>query len=213
MDKIAYLFVLNTMADWEPGFLVSELNTGRYFKKDAPRYTVKTMGLTSDPVVSMGGITIVPDLTIDEFEPGKTDLLILPGADTWFEPIYTSVMDKVKQILDYGTTVAAICGATMAMAQAGILDDIPHTSNDLGALQSLCPNYKGENYYRNELAVVSGNLITASGVAPLEFAYRVLEHLDTFSPKTLEAWYKLYQTKEAMYYGALMESLSDKVGV
>ena len=28
-----YLYVFNTMSDWEYGYLIAELNSGRYFKK------------------------------------------------------------------------------------------------------------------------------------------------------------------------------------
>ena len=28
-----YLYVFDTMADWEIGYLMAELNTGRYFKR------------------------------------------------------------------------------------------------------------------------------------------------------------------------------------
>lgn len=32
-----YVYVLDTFADWEMGYAISELNSGRFFKKDAPR--------------------------------------------------------------------------------------------------------------------------------------------------------------------------------
>nr|WP_321496119.1 type 1 glutamine amidotransferase family protein [uncultured Methanolobus sp.] len=210
MAKIAYLYVLDTMADWEPGFLVAELNTGRYFRKDAEKYTVKTVGLTKDPkepVVTMGGVSIVPDISIDELTTDYAGVLILPGGDTWLEPIHDPLIGKVKEFLEAGIPVAAICGATMGLAKAGLLDNRAHTSNDLGFLKSVCPNYTGEAFYRNEPAVTGDNVITANGVAPLEFAREVLRELDVFSPKTLEAWYGLYTTHEAQYFYALMESL------
>jgi hypothetical protein len=50
-------------------------------------------------------------------------------------------------------------------------------------------------------------LITASGLAALDFAYTILKRLDVFLPATLEAWYKLYQMREAPYFFALMNSL------
>ncbi len=40
-----------------------------------------------------------------------------------------------------------------------------------------CPNYKGEKYYEMEPVVSDTNLITASGIAPLEFAREVLKKL------------------------------------
>jgi putative intracellular protease/amidase len=207
MSKIAYLYVLDTMADWETGFLVAELNTGRAFKKDAEKYTVKTVGLTKETIMTMGGIRITPDLSINELTTDNAGVLILPGGDTWLEPIHHPLISKVKEFLDAGVLVAAICGATMGLANAGILDNRAHTSNDLGFLKSVCPNYTGESFYRDEPAVIGDNVITATGVAPLDFAREVLRGLNIFSPQTLEAWYSLYTTHESQYFYALMESL------
>jgi putative intracellular protease/amidase len=207
MTKIAYLYVLDTMADWEPSFLITELNMGRFFRIDAEKYTVKTVGITKESIVTMGGMRIVPDLSIDELSTDNAGVLIIPGGDTWLESIHDPLISKVREFLDTGVLVAAICGATMGLAKAGLLDNRPHTSNDLEFLKSVCPNYTGETFYRNEPAVIGDNVITATGVAPLEFACDVLRELDVFSPQTLEAWYGLYTTHEAQYFYALMESL------
>jgi hypothetical protein len=32
-EKKIYLYVFNTMSDWEIGYLMAELNSGRYFKE------------------------------------------------------------------------------------------------------------------------------------------------------------------------------------
>ena len=71
----------------------------------------------------------------------------------------------------------------------------------------VCPNYTGEKYYKQEPAVTDGNLITASGIAPLEFAVHVLKALDVFSTKTLDAWYNLYKTQASKYFFELMNSI------
>ncbi|WP_321429002.1 type 1 glutamine amidotransferase family protein [uncultured Methanolobus sp.] len=207
MTKIAYLYVLDTMADWESGFLIAELNTGRAFRKDAEKYTVKTVGLTKEPIVTMGGMHIIPDISIDELATDNTGVLILPGGDTWLESIHDPLIGKVNDFLDAGILVAAICGATMGLAKAGLLDKRTHTSNDLEFLKSVCPNYAGETFYSNEPAVTGENVITATGIAPLEFAREVLRELDVLSAETLEAWYNLYATHEKKYFYALMESL------
>lgn len=39
-----YVYVLETLADWELGYVTAELNSGRFFKKDAPRVSLKTVG-------------------------------------------------------------------------------------------------------------------------------------------------------------------------
>ena len=208
MNQIAYLYALDSMADWETGYLIAELNSGRYYRKDTTQYTVKTVGLTKKTVVTMGGIQIIPDILINELTTENAGLLILPGGNTWLDMMHAPVLEKVKEFMNADVTVAAICGATIALAQAGFLDNQYHTSNDLNYLKAVCPKYSGEQFYREEPAVTDRKLITASGVAPLEFAYQILKNLDVFLPQTLESWYKLYLTREAKYFYTLMESIN-----
>jgi putative intracellular protease/amidase len=207
LSKTVYLYVLDTMSDWEAGYIIAELHSGRFFRKGASKYTVKTVGITADPVTTMGGVRIVPDFTQDSLNLDNAGLLILPGGDTWAEPAHIPLLEKAKECLDAGVTVAAICGATLALAFTGVLNNRYHTSNDLNYLKSICPMYTGDAFYVQEPAITDGNLITASGVAPLEFAYQILKKLDVFSPQTLEAWYLLYLTREEKYFFALMESI------
>jgi putative intracellular protease/amidase len=207
MNQIAYLYVLDSMADWETGYLIAELNSRRYCRKDATHYIVKTVGLTKETVATMGGMQIIPDISINELTTENAGLLILPGGNTWLDKMHIPLLEKVKEFMDADVRVAAICGATMALAQAGFLDNRYHTSNDLQYLKAVCPEYSGEQFYLQEPAVTDGKLVTASSVAPLEFAYQVLKKLDIFLPQTLESWYKLYLTREAKYFYALMESI------
>lgn len=85
--------------------------------------------------------------------------------------------------------MAAICGAIEALADRGYLDTRKHTSNNLEYTKLVCPNYKGEEFYESVSAVADGNLVTASGIAPLEFAMEVLKKMDVFAPDTLHSWY------------------------
>lgn len=209
MDKCIYLYICDTMADWEVGYLTAEVNSGRFFKKGTDPLRTVTVGADSSPVKTMGGLKIVPDLTVDECsaEGEHTAALILPGADTWFNPIHGPILKLAREFIDRKLIVGGICGATAGLAGAGLLDCTAHTSNYPDYLK-LCPAYHGEAYYSDEPAVNSGGLITASGVAPLEFTRLVIEALDVFKPETLEAWYQLYRTKsEESYYG-LMETLN-----
>ena len=209
MNKIAYLYVFDTMADWEIGYLTAELHSGRYFKKGMTRYALKTVGLTMDPIVTMGGVHIIPDITVEACTADNAGVLILPGGDTWLEQIDNPIMEKVKEFLVANVFVAAICGATIGLARAGLLDDHNHTSNDLGYMKAVSPDYTGEAFYSQEPAITDKKLITASGIAPLEFTREVLKELDVFSSKTLEAWYKLYLTHDAKYFYELMDSLQN----
>ncbi|QDF56685.1 putative factor of the oxidative stress response [Bacillus velezensis] len=72
----------------------------------------------------------------------------------------------------------------------------------------VCPNYKGEKFHEMGPAVSDENLITASGVAPLEFAMEVLKKLDVFAPETLHSWYNLNKTHKSEYFSKLMNSIN-----
>ncbi len=204
---IAYLYVFDTMADWEPAFVISELGSGRYFKQNQPPCEVKTVALTGDTVVTMGGVRIMPDITVSQCHPQSDSLLILPGGNTWMEPVHSEILTKAEEFLTVGSVVAAICGATFGLAQAGLLNDLFHTSNNLDYLKAVCSNYTGEEKYKHQPAVTDGGLITASGIAPLEFACEVFKALDVFEESTLEAWYQLYKTGDGKYFIALMQSV------
>lgn len=206
-NNAVYLYVFDTMADWEVGFLTAELNSGRYFRKDVSPVKVVTLGLEKNYITTMGGLRILPDIDLEECKIKETDALILPGGETWMETIHQPILSLAKQCIDKNIIVAAICGATMSLAQNGLLDSRSHTSNDLGYLKMVCPNYAGEKYYKQESAVTDGKLITASGIAPLEFSVHILKALDVFSTKTLDAWYNLYRTHESECFYELMNSI------
>lgn len=203
-----YLYVFDTMADWEIGYLTAELNTGRYFVKGLLPINVVTVGMSKKPVTTMGGLKILPDIVLDDCRIQSTDVLVLPGGETWTEAIHQPILEVAGTCLMAGTIVAAICGATMGLAKAGLLDSRGHTSNDLDYLKMICPDYTGERHYKREPAVTDGNLITASGNAPLEFTMHVLKAMNACSQQTLDAWYNLYQTKEPKYFFELMSSIA-----
>ncbi len=200
-----YLYVLNTMADWEIAHITAELNSGRFLK--IGKVAIHKVSKSLNPVTSMGGMSINVDLKLSDVEFSEGDLLILPGADTWTEEEHINVIEMAGNLIDRGVIVAAICGATVALANAGILNSRKHTSNGKGFLEMVCPDYKGSDNYIDCPAVCDGNLITASGMAPLEFAYEILKRAEVMKEETVTAWYMLYSTKESRYFFELMESM------
>ena len=81
-----------------------------------------------------------------------------PGGETWTDIVHQPILRIAERCLKEGILVAAICGATMGLAQTGLLNSRWHTSNDLEYLKMICPTYTGENYYKMESAVTDGNL-------------------------------------------------------
>lgn len=70
-----YVYVLDTLADWELGYVTSELNSGRFFKKGAKDVSLKTVSNTKEAIKTMGGLTIVPDCTIEDMAANDTNVL------------------------------------------------------------------------------------------------------------------------------------------
>ena len=120
-------------------------------------------------------------------------------------------MNLIPELLNQNVTIAAICGATVALAKNGILNNRKHTSNDKEFLKMICPDYSGEENYLNKPAVIDNNLITASWLAPLEFSYEVFKKMNVMKSETLEAWYQLYKTQDAKFFHTLIESLKNGI--
>lgn len=206
--KKAFLYVFNTMSDWEYGYLIAELNSGRYFKKDVAPLKVVTVGASKEMVTTMGGLSIKPDFSLDECTFKSKDLLILPGGTTWNEEIHQPILERIGHALNLGTIVAAICGAIEGLANMGYIDTRKHTSNNLEYTKMICPNYKGEKFYEMRSAISDANLVTASGIAPLEFAMEVLKKIDAFTPDALQSWYNLNKTHQPEYFFQLTNSIN-----
>ena len=201
-----FLYILDTLADWEISLLIAEINSGRYLKKDIEKPKIIKVGNNLSPIKTMGGIEIKPDIDVDNMDIKNGDLVVLPGADTWQNGNNQKIIDKINGNMDI--TICAICGATFALADNGMLDNKKHTSNDKEYLKMVSKNYRGENLYEYKPAVVDRNLITATGIAPLEFTFEVIKKMNVMENGTLTAWYNLFKTKEGKYFYELMQSMA-----
>ena len=199
--QTVHLFVFDTLSDWEPGYAVAGINNP-VFQARPGSYHVRTVGIHKRPVTTIGGITILPDMMLNELEPNYSAMLILPGGTAWDEKKNTEAVEKSMEFLAAGVPVAAICGATAGLARAGILDNKRHTSNSPDYLKAT--NYRGEAMYQVQPAVTDRNVITASGTASLDFAYHIFRKLGVYSANTLEAWYGLFKTGDLSYFTNLL---------
>lgn len=204
--KTIYMYVQDTMADWEHGYLMQALSLQSMLKK--LKVSFKTVSRAKDSIRTASGITIVPDVSLDELDATTVAALVLIGGDTWLEKEQADVLKLASELLQQGTLVAAICGATLGLADLGLLDERLHTSNAPFFLSEMSQNYKGQDYYQEAVAVRDGCLITASSAGSLLWARYLIEKLDLYSQETIEAWYNYFSTGEVSYYGELVASLS-----
>ena len=98
--------------------------------------------------------------------------------------------------------MAAICGATAGLARAGLLDERDHTS--AAAEYLAATGYAGAEHYRDERAVVGGDLITAGPQSPVQFACATLRRLGLASDETLTAYEAVMHRGDQSGYPALM---------
>lgn len=198
-----HVFVFDDLADWEMAYAVAGINNPQ-FQIAAGRYRIRTVALQPGPILSMGGIRIIPDLTLDQILPRDSAMLILPGGMPWAWGKNTEAVEVARRFLAAGVPVAAICAATLALARGGLLDDRRHTSNAADYLAT--SRYRGLALYEDAPAVSDGDLITAPGTAAIDFARHIFERLDLYTPSVLDAWYGLHKTGKAEYFSALMQA-------
>lgn len=201
MKKI-YMYILDTMADWESGYFLQALTLQKMLPEQ--KYQFSTIAASKQPIKTAGGITMLPDLSLDEIDMDDMSALLLIGADTWLEKEQQSILDLAAGLIKEDVLVAAICGATLGLANMGLLDHRFHTSNARSFLAEMSQNYRGSAKYREEAAVADRNLVTAGSAGSLLWARYILEYLKMYSPETIEAWYRYFATGDAKYFGELM---------
>lgn len=200
-----YVFVFDGMADWEAAFAIAGINNPQ-FQRQPGRYRVVTVGSTTNPVTSMGGMRTLPDISISEIEINRAAMLVLPGGSLWESESCADILDAARTFRIRGVPVAAICGATLALARAGMLDDFHHTSNSRNYLAA--SGYRGAGFYCDVPAIADEGLITASGFASVEFAREIFRELGLYTQPSLDAWHALFRFGDASRYSDLLTCAS-----
>lgn len=193
-SKPVHLAVYDTLADWETGHATAHLARAGH--------DIRTVGPSTRPVRSIGGLSVQPDLALDDVRPEDSSLLIIPGADLWDAgDDLAPFARKAREFLDAGVPVAAICGATAGLAREGLLDDRAHTSAISFYLAAT--GYGGGERYVDADAVTDGALITAGPTEPVAFAREILRLLGVYEGEVLDAWYRLFHDSDAAAYAVL----------
>jgi putative intracellular protease/amidase len=182
-----YVLVFDGYADWEPALAMCEV-------KKCGRFELRTVGFGREVVTSMGGLRVTPDLTVEEVTPDGAALLILPGGDMWEqEPPGAALAKVVKAFDDAQVPIAAICAATVAIGQLGLIKGRQHTSNSRSYLSSRVPGYQEEGRYSDAWAVRDGHVITASGIGSVEFAREIIQLLGIYSEADQKLWWDIFK--------------------
>jgi len=186
MKKKIFVFLFDGFSDWEIAYLTPEIKKNEKFELIYFSHNGKS-------VLSMGGLHILPNISLEEINSNEVEMLILPGGTAWEKGENNFIDSFVNELFIKEKTIASICGATIYLARKGLLNNLKHTSNDLHYLKGVAPEYLGEESYINSLAVTDKNLITANGIAPIEFAREIFTKLKLRSDNDIEKWFQLFK--------------------
>ncbi len=186
LTQPAYYLVFDQLADWECGLALAEVNRSE-------RYRVCTVGFSTATITTMGGVRVTPQIVLDELDFDEAAMLILPGGDRWEDITEPTLLNALRQLDTLRVPIAAICGATLALARAGLLDTRRHTSNRQGYIEEHVEAYSGTTRYVDEPAVSDAGVVTAAGWASVEFAREILRQLRIYEDEVVADWFELFK--------------------
>ncbi|MCV0428392.1 MAG: DJ-1/PfpI family protein [Roseibium sp.] len=159
------ILVTEGFSDWEIATLAG---LGRAFYNAEVQFVSPEGG----PVTSAAGLRVADTVRFEA--TGKTVVAVC-GGPMFEKSTPPSIEDRLRSTFDRGSVVAGICGGTTALARAGLLNAVRHTSNGPGYLENLVPEYSGSDHYVDvAFAIQDNNIITAPAPAPATFAVEVL---------------------------------------
>ena len=168
MSKIAVVLSPG-FADWEHALIGGA--GGAFYGLDV-RYFAAEPG----ELRSQGGLDCTIAHGTAEIDAWAPDAVVVVGGTAWGTDAAPDVARVLRAQRGRGGLVAGICGGTLALARAGLLDDVAHTSNEAAYLGAHAEGYRGAERYRESAAAVAdGGIVTAPGTAPASFAAAVFE--------------------------------------
>ena len=156
-------------ADWEYAFIAGTAS---------PFYGIDGGFFAPVPgqLFSQGGLAVTVDKGLSQCLDWLPDAVVIVGGTVWEQSAAPDIGDFLRTCRARGSTVAGICGGTLALARAGLLNTTAHTSNSPDFLTLNAENYQGEALYqRRSSAMVADQIITAPGPAPVSFSCLVFE--------------------------------------
>lgn len=186
MKPKAYFFVFDGLADWELAHSLCEINKSGKFE-------VVSVGFSDKAVTTMGGLKLIPDISLNEVTAAGACILMLPGGDMWERESHDNLKTLLRRLHAEKVPIGAICGATLEVTRAGLTRNVRHTSNSKDYLKAMVADYSDENFYVNELAVADKNIITASGLGCVEFAREVIKQLNLYNEADTRTWFEMFK--------------------
>ena len=83
-----------------------------------------TVSITGEPVPGSHGVTVLADVTLDEVDLSKADMIVLPGGGPGYKNLGKEprVEELVRKAAEKGLWLAAICAAPTLLGRWGLLE-------------------------------------------------------------------------------------------
>lgn len=138
---------------------------------------VITVALDKTPKRSSSSFNVLPDMLLEEVDIESVDAFIIPGGDPNSEELRSdALVNFIRDLDDRDKTIAAICSAPIHLAKAGVLEGKKYTT-------TLEPEeydvFNGMKFLEMGL-VVDKNIITAMGMAYVEFGIKLFDEIVGF---------------------------------
>ncbi len=138
--------------------------------------SVVTAGLEEGSVKASKGVVLLPDTTLDEALKQEYDMVVLPGGLPGSDYLDqdSRIQLLIKNMINNGKYVAAICAAPKVLARAGLLENKSVTSYP-GVLDEFnLPNTNDTG----DAITIDGQIITSRGPGTaMDFALTLIEEL------------------------------------
>lgn len=152
---------------------------------------IKTFALTKDPITTLEGWHLTPDFALEEIKNTSEYLgLLFPGGE---DIILTPRLQEI--ILDFDShkvLIGAICAGPTHLALAGILKNYRYTTSRLADHYKDLPEtdpFPRENFV-DQRWVKDQHIITADGVALIDFTDQILLHLQWYEDDADRKWFQ-----------------------
>ena len=199
------LYTTETMADWEYAYLTTQIAGAERLKPG--RFRLLLVGDGLEPVRTLGNLPLAPEADLDVLDAlADEDLLaalVVPGGDHYAVG-HERLIETVGHLVAEAVPVAGICGATLLLARAGLLDDRRHTSNAASYLEA--SGYRGGAHYVEAPVVTNRGVTTASGIHAIPFTAEVMRITGLVPNAMADAWEQVFLSAREDDYMALMEA-------
>jgi putative intracellular protease/amidase len=183
MHKIL-VFIFDGMTDYEITFISHLLST------DAGKEII-TISYEDKMIIGGSGFLYKPSKLITDVLNEDVEALIIAGG--WYGDIRPELIELINSLNSKDKLISAICGAgTIFLAKAGVLNNVKYTTPVVEWTQKHIEVFGGKDPFPRENFVLERvvrdrNIITAQGIAFIDFAIEICD------------WFHLFESQEDKY--------------